>query len=109
MERVETELDSLSQIIKGKKELNISQEVTELQKKLKIIKENKDTLEKIKKEVLRMKKGSIALVNQITSISKIRIYDPKRNGDVLSNIKLSNEKLDLIDKQIGENFSNLIK
>ncbi len=47
-----------------------------------------------------MKTGSIALVNQIRTISKIRIYDPKTNYDVLSGVKLSNEKLDLIDNEI---------
>lgn len=63
----------------------------------------------IKNEIKNMKKGSIALVNQITTISKIRIYDPKRNDDVLSKIRLSNEKLDLIDNVISNKYSNLSK
>ena len=54
----------------------------------------------MKKEITKMKTGSIALVGQIRTISKIRIYDPKTNFDVLSNVKLSNEKLDLIDHEI---------
>lgn len=57
-------------------------------------------------EVLKMKKGSIALVNQITTISKIRIYDPKTNYDILSNIKLSNKNLDLIDAEIIRKYTN---
>lgn len=57
------------------------------------------------KEVSKMRKGSIALVAQITTISKIRIYDPKTNYDILSNVKLSNEKLDLIDQEILQNFT----
>lgn len=61
-------------------------------------------LQRMRKEISRMKKGSIALVNQITTISKIRIYDPKTDNDILSGIKLSNEKLDLIDKTISEKF-----
>lgn len=56
-------------------------------------------------EVRKMKRGSIALTNQITTISKIRIYDPKTNYDILSNVKLSNEKLDLIDNEILQNFT----
>lgn len=63
-------------------------------------------LDRMRNEVLRMKKGSIALVNQITTISKIRIYDPKTDHDILSGIKLSNEKLDLIDYEIRKNFTN---
>ena len=51
-------------------------------------------------------KGSIALVNQITTISKMRIYDPKTDYDVLSNIKLSNEKLDLLDAEIIKRYTN---
>jgi hypothetical protein len=45
-------------------------------------------LERTKKEVSKMKSGSIALVNQIRTVSKIRIYDPKTNFDVLSGVKL---------------------
>ena len=48
----------------------------------------------------------MALVNQITTVSKIRIYDPKTDHDVLSGIKLSNEKLDLIDKEIIKLYTN---
>jgi hypothetical protein len=53
-----------------------------------------------------MRAGSIALVNQITTISKIRIYDPKTDADILSGIKMSNEKLDLIDREIMKSFTN---
>lgn len=58
------------------------------------------------REIQRMKKGSIALVSQIRTISKIRIYDPKTNFDILSNVKFSNEKLDLIDREIIQSFTN---
>ena len=53
-----------------------------------------------------MKHGSIALVSQITTVSKIRIYDPQTDHDILSGIKLSNEKLDLIDYEIRKSFTN---
>ncbi|HCR83902.1 MAG TPA: growth inhibitor PemK [Lachnospiraceae bacterium] len=64
-----------------------------------------ELLTRMHKEVQKMKIGSIALVSQIRTISKIRIYDPKTNHDVLSNVKLSNEKLDLIDTEIIHNFT----
>lgn len=83
--------------------------VDELYVKMSKIKRNRELLREMMKEILNMKKGSIALTNQITTISKIRIYDPKSNKDVLSNIKLSNEKLDLIDNEIGKNYTNLLK
>jgi len=59
----------------------------------------------MKTEVSKMKMGSIALVKQIRTISKIRIYDPKTNFDILSNVKLSNERLDMIDNEIIKNFT----
>ncbi len=63
-------------------------------------------LSRMRSEVQKMRKGSIALVNQITTISKIRVYDPKTDHDILSGIKLSNEKLDIIDEMLLKNFTN---
>lgn len=77
----------------------ISQELSEATQELEL-------LERMKSEILKMRIGSIALVNQITTISKIRIYDPKTDHDILSGIKFSNEKLDLIDAEIANNFTN---
>ena len=57
-------------------------------------------IENLKRELNRMKNGSIALVGQITTISKIRIYEPKTNKDALAKIRLSDESLNLIDKEI---------
>ena len=74
---------------------------------LQICSKNIDMLARMKKEVVKMKIGSIALVGQIRTISKIRIYDPKTNFDILSKVKLSNEKLDLIDQEIINNFTGI--
>lgn len=72
---------------------------------LDVCKRDLDLLNRMRREVSKMKIGSIALVCQIRTISKIRIYDPKTNYDILSGVKLSNEKLDLIDKEILHNFT----
>lgn len=64
-----------------------------------------DVNKKIMREISNMKKGSIAHVDQITTISKMRIYNPKSTGDALYNIKLSNESLTLIDNKIKELFT----
>lgn len=56
-----------------------------------------ELLELQAEELSKMKHGSIVLLGQITTISKIMIYDPKRNEDVLSKVKLSNITLDKID------------
>ena len=65
--------------------------------------------EKMKKEAGRMKQGSIALVGQITTVSKIRIYDPRYNKDALSKIRVSSDTLDLLDAKIQELFGSTAK
>lgn len=59
-------------------------------------------LTKIKDELAKMKKGSIAIVSQITTISKQRIYDPQRTGDILSGLRISDESLDLINNKLKQ-------
>ena len=61
-------------------------------------------IKKVEKEISKMKKGSIALVSQITTISKQRIYDPKTSSDILANLRVSNNTLDLLDSKIKELF-----
>lgn len=58
-------------------------------------------LQKISEEISRMKHGSIAYINQITTISKQRIF----KTPILSGIKLSSNALDLIDKKIIELYT----
>lgn len=61
-------------------------------------------IKKVEKEISKMKKGSIALVQQITTISKQRIYDPKTLNDILANLRVSDKTLDAIDEKIKELF-----
>lgn len=61
-------------------------------------------IKKIEKEISKMKKGSIALISQITTVSKQRIYDPKTSSDILANLRVSNNTLDLIDSKIKQLF-----
>lgn len=58
-------------------------------------------VKKIKDEISKMKIGSVALINQITTISKQRIFD----DDVLRKVRLSNNSLDLLDAQIIKFFT----
>lgn len=69
-------------------------------------KESQELSAQISKILSGMKKGSIALIGQIRTISKIRIYEPKTSKDPLSNIRLSNENLDKIDNAIKELYTN---
>lgn len=52
-----------------------------------------------------MKKGSIAIVNQITTVSKMRIYDPKTSSGVLAGITLSQEQMNKINDKIKELYT----
>lgn len=59
---------------------------------------------RIKTETSRMKTGSIALIDQITTISKMRIFDPKNSYGVLKGIKISDATLDKLDRQLKQKF-----
>ena len=66
--------------------------------------QNIKLLKKINEELNKMKKGSIALVSQITTISKQKIYDPQKTGDILSGLKISDNSLDLINNKMKQLF-----
>lgn len=63
-------------------------------------KEQLKYLEKIGEEISRMKTGSIALVNQVTTISKMRIFDPRNLKGVLSGVSLCAESMDKINEKV---------
>lgn len=67
---------------------------------IKITQKLKD-LEKLIKEITKMKHGSFALIHQITTISKQRVF----KTSILSGIKISDTNLNLIDKKIVELFT----
>lgn len=67
----------------------------------KMIEKEENYIKKMEEEISKMKKDSIALINQITTISKQRIY----KDVVRRNVKLSNESLNLIDNQIIRFFT----
>ena len=51
----------------------------------------------LQREVDRLKIGSIALTNQIVTISKVRITDPVRGSSPLSGIRLDSDAMEKID------------
>lgn len=60
--------------------------------------------EKLKLELLSLKQGSIAKVQQITTISKMRIYNPKYSSDSLYGIRFSTETMSSINNKIKDFF-----
>lgn len=94
------ELEKLNQKLKQKEELKAS-----------LLRKGKDdpaltkTIKELKKKITNYSKGSVAIVNQMCAVSKIRIYCPKYPGDELTSTSLSNEKLDEIDRKIIQLFT----
>ena len=75
-----------------------------LNEKLEVIRKTMRTIERYDKELSKMKSGSMAVMNQITTISKQRIYTPKRSVDFLYNVSLSENAMDKINKKLIENL-----
>lgn len=59
---------------------------------------------KMNKEVEKMKPGSIAMVGQITTVSKLRIYDPKYKNDIFTKLRVSSATLDTLDERVQQLF-----
>lgn len=60
----------------------------------------------LRKELQKMKIGSVALMDQIKTISKMRIKNPTNKQDILYGIKLSADNLSKIDDKIIEIYTN---
>lgn len=96
-EKLEKRLDLFSSLSTDETESSTDEKMKELQ----ILLRRLDYLQKISKEISRMKHGSVAYVNQFTTISKQRIF----KTPILSGIKLSSASLDLLDSKIIELFT----
>lgn len=86
---------------------------TKAEKKLRELKQAEEILNDAQDAFLQvfnqfrdMKEGSIAMVKQITTISKMRILNPLSEKDALADIKLSSNKLNIIDEQIKKFFTH---
>lgn len=74
-------------------------------------KENKKNLERLEKDLhknketlIKLNRGSVALINQMCALSKIRIIKPKYVGDDLQGYELPNDKMHDIDAKIMSLF-----
>lgn len=75
--------------------IGIVERVEDLENEIEIIKRNND-------EIAKMKSGSMAVINQITTISKQRIFTPKKSQDFLYGITLSTTAMEKINTKIQE-------
>lgn len=74
--------------------------ISDLSKRVEEAQRDLELLKKYKKEISHMKQGSTALMEQITTISKMRIYVPKKSTDILYGISFSPEAMDKVSKQL---------
>lgn len=72
-----------------------------------ILQSDYEAIKKNLTEISHMKTGSIALVGQITTISKVRIYNPVTKDASLHGIKIDPSQMDLIDNKIKELFTKI--
>ena len=74
----------------------------ELKSKQKILQDKLQFCIKCAEELSLMKDGSIVKIEQIRTVSKMRIWDPRKTHDVLYGIKLSDATMDKISARIEE-------
>lgn len=85
-------------------ETNLLSLLTTIDQKIDTLKYEQKTLNIYSKELQKLKMGSIALMEQITTVSKMRIYKPKNSNDLLYGIRFSDGAMDKINDRIKELF-----
>ena len=80
-------------------------DLKDIQQKIEELNKQSDLMVKTMNKLKTLKYGSIAVMNQIRTVSKMRIIDPTNEYDILYNLKLSTNNLNLIDKKMIELFT----
>ena len=78
----------------------INEMIAQSTEKLKLLEEEVSRLAKYEKDILKLNSGTIVLMEQITTISKMRIYKPKNSKDLLYGIKLSDVAMNKINEKL---------
>ena len=99
---IKEKLTSVETSEKNSTELNAL--IKELENKVTNLEQEIKKAEKVKAELLSLKHGSSAKIQQITTISKMRIYNPKNASDPLYGIKFSESTMDKINDKLKEFF-----
>lgn len=80
--------------------LLVEKEQKDIKTMLDAITEQGEYLEKLVDKIQNLKSGSIALLNQVTTISKMRLLDPINKYSLLTDVTLPAETLDIIDNAL---------
>lgn len=92
--------ESISENAKAQEDLK--KLIDKLEKRVDIINERYKELDNYDREITKLKSGSRAMMEQITTISKMRIYKPKTSHDLLYGIKFSDGAMDKINEKLKE-------
>lgn len=95
----DTATEEFTQTIKRMEESS-NNRLTTINQKLANLEKKLSASNRCIQQFASMKFGSVALIKQITTISKMRIFDPTNEDSALAGIKLSNEYLDRIDEKL---------
>ncbi len=76
--------------------------IAKLEKRVEAINIRKKELDSYNQEISKLKTGSRAMMEQVTTISKMRIYKPKSSHDLLYGIKFSDGAMDKINDKLKE-------
>jgi pemK-like protein len=101
--------EAIRQLEENENDENSSVRIGQIKEEHDLLKIKLSELNEVRKSIVKMKDGSIALVNQIVTISKMRIYDPVYSRDVLYGIRLSPTTLSMIDEKIIELYLGKLK
>lgn len=77
--------------------LRVTAEYLENEKLLRKITQQGKYIERLVDKIKKLKKGSLALLNQVTTISKLRILDPINSQSLLKDIVVSADTLGIIE------------
>lgn len=113
LEKLDSSLSATIEFIKGIDSQDVSEEAykkveealtfqDEINKRRKHIEQTIAVIKRNTQEISKLKIGSMALVNQITTVSKQRIFTPKRSEDFLYGISLSTSAMNKINDKIKE-------
>ena len=76
--------------------------IADLESKLDAAEATMNLLKVYKKEINKLKTGTMAIMNQVTTVSKQRIYVPKKSTDYLYGIKLSDSTMDKLTDKLSK-------
>lgn len=78
--------------------------IKKLTDKVEFIKQQQALIERTSQEIKSLKLGSVAIINQIRTISRMRIEDPKDSLGILYGLRLGRDKMQLVKAELMKSY-----